>query len=107
MVNRIRHLVDEPRESAAYDEFYEIEGVCDTYIVPYYTALAIERQLDRVPHPMWVEFRDLFGARHRIPGHHVLRISESTPAIREAARAFERARKQERKGDSDPFCEQD
>jgi len=105
MINRIKHLVDPVPEWSPPVEYYEVEAYGDTYIVPLYTALVIERQVES--QTRWLEFRDLFGAWHRIPTSFVVRISESTPATRAAARAFERARREEKKGDSDPFCEVD
>jgi hypothetical protein len=85
---------------AARTEWYELDAY-ETYIVTFETALYVERQLERLPEPRWIEFRDVFGARHRIKTSYVGRFAESTPASRAAKRAFDRARQKE---DWDPEC---
>ena len=70
------------------NEFYEVETLGETFIVSLATALYIERELDRVPEPGWIEFQDLFGARHRVLAWQVQRITETTPVTRAAWRKF-------------------
>jgi hypothetical protein len=89
----------EPPEEAR-TEWYEVDAHL-TYVVTLETALFIERQLDRLPEPHWLEFRDVFGARHRIRAHSVSRFTESTPAARAAIRAFLRARRLEEEAEPD------
>ena len=91
MINRLRHLLGEPPESVSFTDFYELEALGDTYIVALGTVLAIERQLDERATPEWLEFRDVFGARHRFPARSVYRITESTRSTRAALRAFRKA----------------
>ena len=74
------------------NELFEIETLDETFIVSRATALAIERELCRVPEPVSIEFDDLFGARHRVLAWQVRRITETTPATRAAWRAFLRKR---------------
>ena len=103
MVNRLQNLPGAGEEATKYTDYYEVEALCDTYIVELSTALAIERYLDTPGEPGWIEFRDVFGARHRLMAHSVRRITESTRETRAALRAFERARRNEDREDEDPF----
>lgn len=103
MVNRLKHILEDHSGSNEYNEYYEVEALGDTYVVSLSTALYVERELDRCGEPMWLEFRDLFGARHRIPARCVYRITESTRSAREAKRAFERAQREEERADEDPL----
>ena len=89
------------------NELFEIETLAETFIVSRATAQAIERELDRVPEPGWIEFQDLFGARHRVLAWHVRRITETTPVTLAAWRKFQRNRQQEERADRDPLDEQD
>ena len=88
MINRLQSLPGIAREATSYNDFYELEALGDTYIVSLGTVLAVERQLDKGATPEWLEFRDVFGARHRLPARCVYRITESTRATRAAVRAF-------------------
>jgi hypothetical protein len=90
----------EEAPEATLAEWYEMDA-WETYIVTFETVLHVERQLERLPEPRWIEFRDVFGARHRIKATSVSRFEESTPAARAAKRAFERARE---KDEWDPEC---
>lgn len=103
MGNRLRHFMEEPSGRPEYDEYYQVEAHGDSYIVSLETVLQIERALNRCGEPGWMEFRDLFGARHRMMVRHIYRISESTIEFRAAFRAFERARKKEERDDKDPL----
>ena len=105
MVNRLQYLMGQVPEPTSYTDYYEIEALGDTYIVPLSTALAIERQLDNCATREWLEFRDVFGARHRLPARCVYRITESTRATRAALREFRTAMRKEHKSDEDPFAE--
>ena len=92
MGNRLQHLLGEIPEATSYTDFYELEALGDTFIVALSTALAIERQLDQCGQaPAWIEFHDVFGARHRLPTRYVYRISESTSTSRAKLRAFLKA----------------
>jgi hypothetical protein len=93
MINRLQNLPlpGITEEATSYTDFYELEALGDTYIVSLGTVLAVERQLDKSVTPEWLEFRDVFGARHRLPARCVYRITESTRATRAAVRAFRRA----------------
>lgn len=104
MVNRLQYLMGEVPEPTAYTDYYEVEALGDTYIVPLSTALAIERQLERCGTTEWLEFRDVFGARHRLPARYVYRITESTRATRAALREFRKVMREERK-DDEPLAE--
>jgi hypothetical protein len=101
MINRLQHLLGEPREVVSFTDFYELEALGDTYIVALGTVLAIERQLDQSATPDWLEFRDVFGARHRFPARCVYRITESTRATRAALRAFRKAMSEEATEEND------
>ena len=92
MVNRVRYLFDE--DVREYD-YFEIETLMQTYIVTQATALNVERALRHVPEPVWIEFHDLFGTRHRVVAWQVQRIVETTPARLEAWRNLQRARSRE------------
>ena len=106
MINRLRHLAlpGITQEATSYTDFYELEALGDTYIVSLGTVLAVERQLDQCAMPEWLEFRDVFGARHRLPARCVYRITESTRATRAAVRAFRKAMIDEAKEDEDPLA---
>ena len=104
VINRLQYLLGPAPEATAYNDYYEIEALGGTYIVPLSTALAIERALDKCGTPDWLEFRDVFGARHRMPSLCIWRITESTRATRAAIRAFDQARRKEEKDDEDPFA---
>ena len=105
MVNRLQYLEDEIPEATSYTDYYELEAFGDTYVVALSTALAVERQLDQCAMPDWLEFQDVFGARHRLPARCVYRISESTRATRAKLRAFRKAMCDEAKTDEDPFAQ--
>lgn len=91
MSNRQRYLRGDTPHPTAYPDYYEVDALGDTYIVPLSTALAIERQLERCATTDWLEFRDVFGAHHRLPARYVFRVTESTRATRAALREFRRA----------------
>jgi DNA-binding PadR family transcriptional regulator len=103
MINRLQHFLEETPEATQFTDYCEIEALGDTYIVALSTALYIERHLDDVNEPGWLEFHDVFGARHRLPARTVYRITESTREARAALRAFERARRCEEDEDKDPL----
>jgi hypothetical protein len=103
MVNRLQNILGGTEETTKYTDYYEVDAIGDTYIVELSTALSIERQLDHPGEPGWIEFRDVFGARHRTKAHHINRITESTPETRAALREFRRARRNEEKEGEDPF----
>ena len=95
MINRLQHLLGEPLEALSFTDFYELEALGDTYIVALGTVLAIQRQLDKGATPDCLEFRDVFGARHRLPARCVYRITESTRTTRAALRAFRKTMHEE------------
>jgi hypothetical protein len=97
MVNRLQNILGNVEETTKYTEHYEVGAIGDTYIVELSTALAIERQLDQPGEPGWIEFRDVFGARHRTKAQDIYRITESTAETRAALREFRRARRNEDK----------
>jgi hypothetical protein len=65
--------------------------------------LDFERQRDQPGKPRGIEFRDVFGARHRTKAQYFNRITESTPETRAALREFRRARRNEDREGEDPF----
>ena len=97
MVNRVRVLFE---EDVRENEYFEIETLMETFLVTQTTALNVERALDRVPAPVWIEFHDLFGERHRVISWHVQRIAETTPVTREAWRVFRQLRSMEKLDES-------
>jgi hypothetical protein len=105
MVNRLQYILDEIPDPTAYTDYYEVEALGDTYIVPLSTALAIERQLDTYGVLEWLEFRDVFGARHRVPARYVYRIRESTRATRAVLHEFRKTLRAEQKEDENPLAE--
>jgi hypothetical protein len=78
MANRLQDLLGEIPEVTSYTDYYELQVLGDTYIVALSTALAVERRLCQRGATDWLEFHDVFGARHRLPARCVYRISEST-----------------------------
>lgn len=102
VINRLQYLLGAGPGATSYTDYFEIEALGGTYIVPLSTALAVERQLDKAGAPDWLEFRDVFGARHRMPAVCIWRITESTRETRAALRAFELARRKEEEQDGDP-----
>lgn len=101
MVNRLKYFTGQVPDPTSYTDLYEVEALGDTYIVPLSTALVIERQLDSSSVTEWLEFRDVFGARHRLPTRYVYRITESTRATRARLREFQKAMRHEQKADED------
>lgn len=95
MINRLHYRRGQVPEPTAYTDYFEVEAIGDTYIVPLSTALAIERQLERCAVTDWLEFRDVFGALHRLPAQYVYRITESTRATRATLREFRKATREE------------
>jgi len=87
-----------PEPEERYDDYFEIHAY-ETFIVSRAVAMQIERVLDSLPPPRWIEFEDLTGARHRMLASHIGRISESTAAQRALERGFHRARRLEEKQD--------
>jgi hypothetical protein len=104
VINRLQYLQGDVPEATSYTDYFVVETLHDTFIVPLSTALAIERALDEAATPDWLEFHDVFGARHRMLALCVYRISECTGETRAAVRAFRKARKEEEKPDDDPFA---
>jgi len=107
MVNRLQYLTGHVPEATSYTDYYLVETLSDTFVVPLSTALAIERALNKAGSPDWLEFHDVFGARHRVLAACVYRITECTRETRAALRAFKQARRQEEKQDEDPYSELD
>ena len=91
MVNRVQYLLGDIPEATSYTDYYELEVHGDTYIVALSTALGIERKVDHATTPDWLEFHDVFGARHRLPARCTYRVSESTRVTRANLRAFRTA----------------
>lgn len=91
MINRLQYLLGEFPEPTSYTDYYEVEALGDTYIVPLSTAHVIERELEKSTVTDWLEFRDVFGARHRLPARCVYRITESTRETRAALRELPKA----------------
>jgi hypothetical protein len=102
-MNRLKDFLEDLQDPEPLGSFFEIESPYNYFAVSQETVSEIERCLDQSPPPRWVIFRDLFGARHRIPAVHVCRISEKTAAQRAASRAFYRARRLEEKMDRRPW----
>ena len=102
MRNRLEYLRGEPPEPTSYTDFYELEALGETYVVALSTALAIERRLDHAATPEWLEFHDVFGARHRLPARCVYRLSESTRVTRANVRALLKAMREEASKDRHP-----
>jgi hypothetical protein len=105
MVNRIKHLLGECEETTKtkLTDYQLVETLNDVYVVELATALDIERQLEKAVESSWLEFRDVFGARHRVLARFIYQITESTQEIRAAWRAFRKAREDEAKEDEDPY----
>ena len=91
MINRLDDLL-QASPGAVLDDWFELEAGAYTHVVTFDTALHVKLAVDQVPQPEWVEFTDLFGAKHCLRPQDVLRISESTPGTRARVRAFLRAR---------------
>ena len=91
MTHRLQYLQGQLPE-AIYTDYYEVEALGDTYIVSFATAFTIERALDEVATPDWIEFRDVFGKEHRVLALCIYRIRECSRMTREFVRAFAEAR---------------
>ena len=98
-MNRLTQFFEEEEEPQLADEYFVIETPQYWFAVSRETAHSIERLLDRWWGPRWITFIDIYGARRRILRSAVDFISESTPSLRAAGRAFRRARKLEEKAD--------
>ena len=75
MIKRLKSRPGIVPEATSYNDFYELEALGDTYIVSLGTVLTVERELARCATPEGLEFRDVFGASHRLPARCVYRIS--------------------------------
>jgi hypothetical protein len=64
-----------------FADYFHVDVVGTSYIVPYSTARLIEIDLETASINTWLEFRDVFGAHHRIPARWIYGISE----LRQAA----------------------
>lgn len=82
MTEQQRHTMITPPETARYTDYFEVETVRDRYIVSFATARHIERCLATAATPDWIEFRDVFGVRHRLPALYIHRITESSGGLR-------------------------
>jgi len=105
-MNRISSYLEEaeePQEPHVAASYFVVETSQYWFIVGRDTAERIERQLDRWWGRRWITFRDLNGARRRVPRAAIDLITESTPAQRAAARAWRRARKLEDRADRRPW----
>lgn len=91
MIDRLHYLLDEIPEPTSYTDYYEVEALGETYIVPLSTAHVIERELEKSAVTEWLEFRDVFGARHRLPSRYVYGVTESSRATRAALREGRKA----------------
>jgi hypothetical protein len=109
-MNRLKSYfeeAEEPEEPSTAESYYLVETSQYWFAVSSETAQWIERQLGRWWGPRWLAFTDLWGARRRVRRSDVDYISESTPAVRAAGRAFRRARKLEEKADRRPWEDDD
>ena len=106
-MNRLKDFFGDPKGPEGEGDYFEIQSHYDCFAVSHATAMEVERRLDQLPPPRWIAFRDLAGARHRVPAAQINRISESTAAQREAVREFERARRLEEKKDRRPWEDDD
>jgi hypothetical protein len=106
-MNRLKDFFEQPPEPEQQNDYFEIETYYDTFAVSRETAAEVERRLDQLPPPLWIAFRDLAGARHRMLATRINRVSESTAAQRSALRAFRRARRLEDKADRRPWEDDD
>jgi hypothetical protein len=100
-INRVKDQLGEQPEPDPQLDFYWVDSRFTEFAVSRATAMSLERQLVSEPVPVWVTFRDLAGARHRLRAALIERISESTVAQRIAMREFHRARRKERNADKD------
>jgi hypothetical protein len=66
-----------PPLTARFTDYFEVETLRDHYVVSFATARHIERCLDAAGTRDWIEFVDVFGERHSLPGLYVLRITEA------------------------------
>lgn len=99
-MNRLTEFFREPREPPKVHDFYEVHTAYEYFVVACDTAVRVLRQLDEVPAPRWVTFRDLMGARHRVLHSMINRVSENGAAHRAARRQFLRDRSEEESHDS-------
>ena len=101
MINRLQYLLGEIPEPTSYTDYYEVEALGETYIVPLSTAHVIERELEKSAVTDWLEFRDVFGARHRLPARYVYRVSESTRATRAVLRQSRQTMREQEQEDEE------
>lgn len=94
-MNRLTEFLREPREPPKGRDYFEVHTAQEYFVVTRKTAIDVERQLDEVPVPRWVMFRDLAGARHRVLLSAITRMSENGAKHRAAIRQFWRDRSEE------------
>lgn len=87
MIERLKDLLD-LSPGAVLDDWFELEARMHTYVVTFDTALRVKQCIEQSPPPDWVEFTDLFGAKHRVGSQDVVRIAEPSPRSRESVRAI-------------------
>ena len=101
MLNRLQFLFGPPREPDPTVVYYLVETRLDSFAVSRAVAMGLVRALESAEPPAWLVFRDVVGTAHRLRSAEVYRITESTPELRAALRAFRRAMRRE--GEDDEF----
>lgn len=82
-------------------DYFLVVARFEAWFVSREMVQAIEAALNLTPAPQWVMFVDLTGARIRVRSRLIEYIYQCTAEQRSLARAFYRARKAERKAETD------
>lgn len=98
-MENIKERFESPGQPELPVDYFLVVARYEEWYVSREMAQAIEASLNQTLAPQWVMFVDLTGARVRVRSHLVDYIYQCTAEQRSLARAFQRARKAERKAE--------
>jgi hypothetical protein len=101
MMENTKERFERPGQPELPVDYFLVAARFELWYVSREMAQAIEASLSETPAPRWVMFVDLTGARIRVRARLIEYIYQCTAEQRSLARAFYRARKAERKAETD------
>ncbi len=100
-MNNTKKTAEKPGQPEPPVDYFLVVAHYAEWYVSREMAQGIEASLIEEPTPPWVVFVDLTGARVRVRTRLISYVHQCTAEQRELARAFHRARKAERKAETD------
>jgi hypothetical protein len=101
MMENTKERFERPGQPEPPVDYFLVAARFELWYVSREMAQAIEASLNETPASHWVMFVDLTGARIRVRARLIEYIYQCTAEQRSLARAFYRARKAERKAETD------